>query len=281
MFNKLFGKSKKELVDKEKLNDSKNVHCEVTGKETLIDNTVVLVKIDGVIVLKNLNNPTIDFENKEIQSQEKPLIKFYSEIVVPEDLKPVFGRIFSIVNDEEDIEQSTAVISTEGQKTYFGQKLLPFMEHINNGLELLKIPSTMFFAVIDKYAELEDKTCQNWNTNYSGLGRKYRFKSILKEQKENQTFATPGILALGFDVAVSDCSQKNPNGTGYLYETDGNFKPINICSNESAVSFCQKNNAIIYYNDFLNNGKLRVLTPVTESVNKNLQNPYLFRSLNI
>lgn len=281
MFKNLFGKSKKESTTETKFNDSKIVHCEVTGKETPVDNTIVLVKIDGVIALKNLNNPTIDYESKVIQSEDKPPLKFYSEVFVPEDLKPIFGKIFSIINDEDDIEQSTAVISPEGQKTYSGQKLFPFMEHINNGVELLQIPPTMFFAIIDKNANLKDKTCQNWNTNYKGIGRKYRSKGILKEQKQSQTFGSPGVLMPGFDVAVSDCSQKNPNGTGYLYKTDGNFQPIDICSNESAVSFCQKNNSLIYYNDFLNNGKLRVLSPVTESVNRNLQNSYLFRSSNI
>ena len=281
MFNKLFGKSKKESPNETKFNDSKEVHCEVTGKETTIDNTIVLVKIDGVIALKNLNNPTIDIENKEIQSEDKPPIKFYSEVVVPENLKPIFGRIFSIINDEDEIEQSTAVISPEGQKTYSGQKLFPFMEHINNGVELLQISPTMFFAIIDKSAKLKDKNCKNWNTNYKGVLRKYMSKSITKEQKQNQTFGSPGLLLQGFDVAVSDCSLKNPNGTGYLYRTDGNFKSVDICSNESAVSFCQKNNALIYYNDFLNNGELRVLSPVTESINKNLQNSYLFRSSNI
>lgn len=272
MFDKLFGKSQ---------NESKNVHCEVTGNETTIDNVVALVKIDGVIALKNFNNPTVDSYKMEIQPIDKPPLKFYSEIVVPEDLKPIFGRIFSIVNDVDDIEQSTALMSKEGQKVFSSQKLIPFMEHINNGVELLQIPPTMFFAVIDTTTTLKSKTCENWETNFKGLGRKYRYKKILNEKKEKQTFGIQGLLMPGFDVAVSDCAQKNPNGTGYMYKTDGTFKHVELCCNESAVSFCKKNKALVYYNDFLNNGKLRVLTPETESINRNLQNSHLFRSSNI
>lgn len=272
MFEKLFGKTQ---------NESKSIHCEITGNETSIENAVALVKIDGVIALKNFNNPSVDFDRKEILSADKPPLKFYSELFVPEDLKPIFGRIFSIINDEDEIEQSTAIMSAEGKKVFSGQKLLPLMEHINNGIELLQIPPSMFFAVVDTNVSLKNKSCENWQTDFKGLGKKYRYKKILDEKRERQTFGMPGMLVPGYDVAVGDCSQKNPNGTGYMYKTDGSFKPIELCCNESAVSFCKKNKAIVYYNDFLNNGKLRVLTPVTESINRNLQNPYLFRSSNI
>lgn len=272
MFDKLFGKSQ---------NETKSVHCEVKGTETTIENTVALVKIDGVIALKNFNNPSVDFDSKEIQSMDKPPLKFYSELVVPEDLKPFFGRMFSIINDEDEIEHSTAIMSEEGKKIYSGQKLFPLMEHIKNGVELLQIPPSMFFAVVDTEVSLKNKSCENWHTDFKGLGRKFRYKKILDEKRERQTFGMPGILMPGYDVAVGDCSQKNPNGTGYMYKTDSAFKPIELCCNESAVSFCKKNKAIVYYNDFLNNGKLRVLTPETESINRNLQNSYLFRSLNI
>ncbi len=272
MINKLFGKSS---------SNTHSVYCEITGDETALDNTVVLTKIDGVIALNNFNNPSIDFDNKIIKPIDKPPINFYSEIFVPEELKPIVGGIFSIVNDEDDIEQSTAIMSQKGQDVFSGQKLLPFFEHISNGVELLQIPSTMFFAIIDTIEAGKDKKCKNWDVNYKGIGRKYMCKSIHKELKENQTFGMPGILKPGFNVAVSDCSQKNPNGTGYLYKTDGTFNPIDLCCNESAVSFCIKNQALVYYNDFLKDGKLRILTPETERINRNLQNPHLFRSSNI
>jgi len=54
------------------MNNSKKVYCEITGAETSVDNTIVLVKIDGIIALKNFNNPMVDFENKIIQSSGKP-----------------------------------------------------------------------------------------------------------------------------------------------------------------------------------------------------------------
>ena len=208
MFEKFFGKSPENSH-----NEPKNVHCEITGNETTLENTVVLVKIDAVIALKNLSNPLIDFDNKIIKPIDKPPLKFYSELVVPSDLKGIFGRIFSIINDKDEIEISTAIMSQEGQKVYSGRNLIPFIEHINNGIELLNLPKTMFFAVIDTISPTNTKTCENWKINYKGLGPKYRFKGIINEKTEKQTFGFPSILFPGFDVAVSDCAQKNPNGT--------------------------------------------------------------------
>jgi len=259
----------------------KRIHCEVTGKETTLDNTVVLVKINGVIALKNLNYPFLDFENKIIKPIDKPAIRFYSELFVPDDLKQTFGRLFSIVNNEDDIEQSTAIMSKEGQNIFSGKRLFAFIMHIPNGVEILNLSYSMFFAVIDNNIIAKTKKCECWGNNYMGLGVKYRYKKILDLRKESQQFGQRGILLSGFDIAVSDCSNNNPNGIGYMYKTDGEFKSIDLCCNESAVSFCKKNNSIVYYNDFLNDGNLRVLTPETENINRNLQNPYLYRSLNI
>lgn len=259
------------------MNNSKKVHCEITGAETTIEHTIVLVKIDGIIALKNINNPIVDFENKIIRSNGNLTLNFYSEIVVPDDLKQKFGRMFSIIDDEDDIEQSTAVMSVEGQKIYSRHKLFPYMEYITNGFNLIKIPSTMFLAVIDSRTILQTKECENWNINYKGLHGKYRFKNIIEESREQ---FIPGVLMPGFNIAVSDTSDNSPNGNVYHYKTESKFNSINLCCNESAVSFCQKNNTIVYYNDFIYNGKLRVLTPYTVSINKNLQNSYLYRSLN-
>ena len=112
-----------------------------------------------------------------------------------------------------------------------------------------------------------------WNFN------KYRFKKIITQKKENLSFGYQAILLPPYNIGVSDATEKNPNGNSYNYETDNNFKKIDLCCNESAVDFCEKNHSLIYYNDFLNNGKLRVLTPETLEINKNLQNVYLCRSI--
>jgi hypothetical protein len=146
---------------------------------------------------------------------------------------------------------------------------------------MVQIPNTMFVAVIDNVSNVKKLNCQQWNIGYNSIGSKYRYKKIIKEDRQPQTFGRPGILMPGFNVAVSDCSQKNPQGTGYLFKTDDNFQQANFSCNESAVEFCQKNNCLVYYLDFLNDGKLRILTAYTQDVNKKLQNPYLFRSSNI
>lgn len=118
----MFGKSQ---------NENKSVHCEVSGTETIIENTVALVNINGLIAMKNLNNPSVDFNRKEIQTVDKPSLKFYSELVVPEDLKPIFGRLFSIIDDEDELEHSTVIMSEFGEKSFSGRALLPLPGHIN------------------------------------------------------------------------------------------------------------------------------------------------------
>jgi hypothetical protein len=272
MYRNLFGKSQ---------NEPRNVHCQITGKETTLENTVVLVKIDGVIALKNLRNPTVDFENNIIKPIDRPPLNFYSELIVPNDLKKIFGRMFSIVKDEDVIEQSTSIMSVEGQRNFSGRNLLPFVENISNGVELINLTGNQFIAVIDTVAHAKTKNCENWIINYKGLGAKYFYKAIIDEKIEKHVFGSPGVLLPWYDVSVSDCAQKNPNGTSYMYKTDGQFKAIDLCCNESAVSFCKKNKALVYYNDFLNQGKLRVLSPKTVSINENLQNSYLYRSSNM
>jgi len=264
----------KKIVD---MNNLKKTHCEITGFETSIENTVALVKIDGVIALKNLDKPIIDFEKKIIYSKGKKPVNFYSEVFVPKDLKQIFGKIFSIVNDVDDIEQSTAVMSNDGQDLFSGQKLFAFMKDINDGIQIINIPSTLFFPVIDSETKLVSKQCENWDINYSGLHGKYRYKKIIKENREQ---FIPGVLMPGYDIAVSDRSDLNPNGKDYHFKTDSKFNSLDVCCNESAVSFCEKNFTIVYYNDFINNGKLRILIPETVKLNLNLQNAYLYRSLN-
>lgn len=271
MFNKLFGSTS---------NQSKTVHCEITGKVSSLSDTVVLTKINGIIALKNFDNPEVDEDEQMIHSSTKPSLKYYSEIEVPTDLKGLFGRIFSIVDDEDELEQTTAIISGEGKRLFTGQKLAPFVDYVKQ-YEMIRLPDTMFMAIIDNQAKTQEQICDSWKVTFNTTGKKYRFKKILQEKKEKQTFGMPGFLHPGFDVAVGDCSAKNPQGTGYQFKTDSTFQSINLSCNESAVDFCINNKSLVYYNDFLNNGKLRILSSYTEDINRKLQNSYLFRSSNM
>ena len=232
-------------------------------------------------MLKNTNNASVDLDKMEIHSADRLPQPFYSELLVSGYAKRHLGRLFSIVNDSDDLEHSTALLSEEGRDLFFENTILPLQEHADNGAGILQIAPTVFFPIIDTRTTLRSQTCEFCKSEYKGLGNKYRYKLIIDEISESITFGLPGILTHGFDIAVSDCNKNNVNGTGYSYKTDGVFKQVNLCCNECAVSFCQDPGAIIYYNDFLNKGRLRVLTPLTEVINKNLGSPYLFRSLNI
>jgi hypothetical protein len=271
MFKKLFESTSK---------DTKEVSCEVTAKNATLSDTVSFVKINGIIIPKNFQNPEIDFDSKTIYSATKPPIQYYREILVPNELQPVFGRLFAMVEDEDEIEISTGIVSQEGINHFTGKSLLPLIQYVQQA-ELLKIPESMFFAIISKEEKLLKKKCENWNLEFEGIERKYMYKKILDTRKDKQQYGIPGLLIPGWDVGISDVSQKHPQGHGYLFKTDKTFKPINLCSNESAVSYCKKNNVLIYYNDFQNNGKLRLLSEYTPEVNKNLQNVYVYRSSNV
>lgn len=257
------------------------VHCEITGEEVLINQTTALVRINGIIAFKNLRNPKIDLENKIIHADGKPSLKFYSEIYVPEGLKDVVGPIYSIIDDADDIESSSAIFSEEGKKMFSGQGLLIFEKYLESGAEVIRVPDTMFHTVIDTQSSIRIIKCENWNINYKSVGSKYRFKNIRNEMKIDVEFGNPMPLPAAFDVAISDCTEKNKNGSNYMFSTDKSYQKINLCSNESAVDFCKKNDTIVFYNDFLNKGKLRLLTSYTERINRNMKNPYLFRSSNI
>lgn len=271
----------KNLFKSNKSNSLKTVHCELNGTETGINNITGLVRINGVIAIKNLKNPKIDYDNKVINSDKKPPIKFYSDLYVPERIKDMFGPLYSIIDDLDEVEKSDTIMSEEGKIIFTAQNLGLFAEHIGNGAELIRIPDHLFISVIDTTASFSSKNCENWNCEYNSSGNKYRYKRIVKEFKTEATFGHPPVLAPGFDVGVSDCSNKNPNGTNYMFRTQPPFEKINLCSNESAVDYCKKNNVIIFYNDFMNKGQVRVLTRYTETINRNLKNGYLFRSSNI
>lgn len=270
----------KNLFKSNKSSSLKTVHCEITGAEAGMNNIIGLVRINGVIALKNLKNPVIDHDEKIIYSDKRPPFEFYSELFVPEKLKDDFGKLYTIIDDPDEIEKSSAILSEHGKIVFAAQSLAVFEEHIENGAELIKIPDHLFLAVIDTTASFSDKNCENWNCKFNSTGNKYRFKKVVHEFKTEVTLGYPSILAPGFDVGIGDCSNKNPNGTSYMFRTEQPFQKIDLCSNESAVDYCKKNNVIIYYNDFMNKGQVRVLTRYTESINRNLKNGYLFRSSN-
>ena len=260
----------------------KTVHCERKGNETSLEKTRVLTKINGVINLKLFDNPQIDFEEKMIYSSNKPPIKFFSELYIPTDLKHVLGDLFATVADEDELEQSTHILSDEGRKHLMGNQLIKLVSYLDK-YEVINFPDSMFFVSADETSSFktQSKTCDNWGVTYQGVGKKYMVKKILESKTDKQTFGNMHVLHPPFDIAVSDCAEKNPNGTGYLFRTDRTFISVNLCSNESAVDYCNKNNCLAYYTDFMNGGKMRVLTKYTESINKNLQNDYRFRSSNI
>lgn len=271
MFNAIFGSTNKQ---------KKIVHCEISGQESSLNQTTILTKINGLIALKHFDSPSLDENKKVIYSSTQPPLKYYSEIDVPTDLKSSVGRLFSIVDDEDELEQSTAVMSPEGKRIFTGNQIIPLFKYINE-YAMLEIPATMFLAIIDNEATFKIGLCENWNVQFNSVGRKYRFKKILEEKREKQIFGRPGILWPGFDVAIGDCCQNNPQGTGYLFKTNKEFQHITLACNESAVDYCIKNNCLVYYNDFMNKGALRILSAYTEDVNRKLQNKYLFRSSNM
>ena len=263
------------------------VHCEMNGKATSIEKTRILTKANVIINLKRFKNPRIDFEAKTIFSSNKDPIKFLCELHIPPELKPVLGDLYATVEDEDELEQSTHILSDEGINIFMAQQFFILLR--NNFTEYLKeyetvtLPDALFFVSANEISSFKSQSmiCDNWGISYPSVGKKYMIKKILETKTDTLTFGRMSVLCPGYDVAFSDCSAKNPTGTGYQFITDKNFIPTNLCSNESAVDYCIKNNCLAYYTDFVNGGKMRVLSKYTESVNKNLRNDYKFRSSNI
>jgi hypothetical protein len=270
------------------LNDysTNKYHCEKNGKETSIEKTRVLTKINGIINLKLFQNPEIDFEQKTILSLNKPPIKFFTKINTPPDLKEIIGDLFATVEDSDEPEQSTCILSDEGIKYLMGSQLIKLIPHLKN-YELIKFPEKMFFVSANNTDNFNPQTkkCENCGINYPSVGKKYMSKLIFETYKETIKLGhlqlSNGILKYGFDVAFSDVSEKNPNGTLYQFKTDNNFKAVNLCSNECSIEYCNKNNCIIYYIDLMNGGKMRILSKYTPDINEKLQNLYKFRSSSI
>jgi hypothetical protein len=264
------------------MQSNKPVHCEKTGVETTLDKTRVVTKISGVINPKLFENAQIDFEEKVIYSSNKPPIKFFSKIHVPADLKPVLGDLYAKVSDEDEPEQSTHILSDQGMKYLMGSQLIKLVSYIDK-YEVIHFPETMFFVSVEETSgfKTQNKICENSGVAYQGLGKKYMVKKILESKTEKQTFGYMNVLLPPFDMAFSDCSATNPNGTGYLFRTDRNFTSVSLSSNESAVDFCIKNNCLVYYNDYINGGNMRVLSKYTPDINAKLQNHYRFRSSNL
>ena len=265
------------------MTSDKIVHCEKTGKETSINNTRVLTKISSVINLKMYNNARVDNNAKIIYSDNRAPLKFYTKLYTPEDLKVILGELYATVEDEDEVEQSTNILSDEGVKNLMGSQLIKLAPYLDKGYDRIIFPDTQFFVSANDLSNFktQSKTCDNWGIAYPSLGKKYMVKKILETKTEKQTFGYMGLLPPSFDVAMGDCSAKNPNGTSYIFRTDRNFNPVNLCSNESAVDYCGKNNCIAYYTDFMNGGKMRTLSKYTPDINAKLQNIYRFRSSNL
>ncbi len=263
--------------------DVKNVvHCEYYGSVSSIEKTRAITKINGVINLRMFRNPIVDTSKKLIFSENKEPIKYFQKMFIPDDLKAECDDLYSWVDDPDDIEQSTAILSDKGVRYLMGSQLVKLIGYLNE-YDLIQFPDDAFFFAIDEISKFKHqiKKCDNWGIEYPSLGRKYQVKEIIHQKSEKEIWGRPGILWPGFDVRIGDCSADNPNGTGYLFATKREFMPRSFCSNESAVDYCIKNNVLVFYIDYLNKAKMRVLSPFTESININLQNPHKFRSSNI
>jgi len=269
MFKKLF-----------QTNENHDVACEMSGRKVDIVNTVSLVRIHEIIIAKNIPNAIIDTNAKAIYAENKRPLHYYQEIIIPEEFRFMFGRLFVNIEDEDEIEASTAILSEHGINGFSFNSLQHIMPYLDKHV-ILKLPNTMFFAIVSREEQIHKKICENWNVEYSGYGKKYMSKKILDFKRDSQELGMLSILLPGWDVGFTDVNQKNPKGNNYEFKTDKKFIPINLCSNESAVEYCKKNNVLIYYNDFLNGGKLRVLSEYTPETNRNMKNPYLYRSSNI
>jgi hypothetical protein len=264
------------------MQSNKSVHCEKSGQQCSLDKIRIVTKISGIINPKLFHNPQIDLVNKIIYSSNKPPLKFFSRIYVPTDLKPVLGDLYAKVSDEDEPEQSTHILSDEGMKYLMGSQLIKLVGYIDK-YEIINFPETMFFVSVDESSSFktENSICENWGVAFQSIGKKYMVKKILDSKTEKQTFGDMSVLLPPFDVAVSDCSAKNPNGTGYFFRTDRNFTSVSLSCNESAVDYCSKNNCLVYYTDFMNGGNMRVLSKYTPDINAKLQNHYRFRSSNL
>jgi hypothetical protein len=255
----------------------KSVHCELSGEVATLKDLKVLTKIDGIINLKLFVNPKIDWNNKVINSDKLPPVKFYSEIEIPEYLKHFCTNLFSFVDDETQIEKSTHIISQESELSYMSKKIMNIIPYLES-YEKIQFSKSAFWVV--KNVLLDKLNCENCNIEYNSIGIKYRSSKINKIEIEKQNIK--GLnLNKGYDLAVTDCCDKYPNGTVYFYKVDFNMTPINLCSNECAVDFCDKNNSLVFIKDNLIDGNVRVLCKHTKDINLNLENEYLYRSIKI
>jgi hypothetical protein len=110
--------------------DNRTVHCEETGDEASLNNLRVLTKIKGVINLRAFRDPEVDYSDKLIYSVGKPPVKYFSKLHVPAKLYSVLGDLFSIVDDEDDPEQSTALLSDDGLDKFMGSELLKLCDYL-------------------------------------------------------------------------------------------------------------------------------------------------------
>ena len=213
------------------------VHCEIKGDKTELTNTVVLTKVNGIFISKNFVNSRINSEEKILYSDNKPPVNFYEQLEVPYELDSVLGSLFATVEDIEDPEQSTAILSAEGLNIFMGRQLVKLINYASQ-YEHISIPETMFFVSATRNTQnAKLKTCQTCESSYYSTGRKYLSKKILMEKVVPGKFGELGILWPGFDVAFTDLSDKHPIGNGYMFSLEKNFIPNIFCSNDCAVSY--------------------------------------------
>lgn len=258
-------------------------HCELNATKSSIEETRIITKIKGIINLKVLKNPEVDFLNKVIKSGNKPPIEYLVKLNVPYELRSNLGELYSTNIDEDEIEQSTCILSEEGINIFMKRQITPLIEYLAT-YEILNFPDKMFFGSINDLNEfnLNNAICSNCGIPYKTTGNKYKRKNIQEYRKDRMEDELPEILESDyFDLSITDCSEKDMTGYIYSFKTDKHFLKIDLCSNECAVESCIKENSVIYYNDFLLKGVLRVLTKDTVSMNTKLKNHYRYRSLNI
>lgn len=268
----------KNLFSDSSSHQSNHLHCEVTGEQTNLDNTFPIIKIDGIIVLNNFHNPEIDPHSRVIYSTGSPPVPFYKEIDLPEEVKKSSGRLFAKVHDKDEIEMSTSIISEKGINKFTTKNINLFKRFFHS--KIVMFPYSFCVPIISKNENLQEKTCINCKKKYLGVYRKYMSKRILKMKKREEEYGIMQPFPFDYDITISDVAPLHKEGYRYLFKTEKKFISVSICSNECSVQYCKQNNTLIYYNDFINKGKLRILSEYTPDINENLKNLYTYRSSN-
>lgn len=255
--------------------------CEKTGDECVLEDTKVLTRINAVFTTKHMKNIRVMMNERKIYSDTKPPISFYAKMELPRAIENTLGETYFTIADENDIEETTALLAEHGKLAVLIQQTARFAHYFENN-DRVEFPEThFFFNVSDLKVYQPNATCQCCHKSYYAVNNKYRFKKILETKQQAGEFGNIGIIFPGFDSGVSDISDKNRKGTYYFFKTDKAFNKVNLCSNECAVEYCKINKVAVYFNDFINGGKLRMLVEQTPQINEAIKNSYKYRSSNL